>query len=188
MLSQIFPIMYFYSQLDAGVSCLPGAGRSVGTRGSHGSCPRRVSAWGRRDARPACAFQLVFVLFSLCITGYYHSFATAICPTRQPVFSITLSRLSPAPPVTQRGQDCQAPCRHGGRTGTCLQCRPRSRRAGDLHQPEEGPALPTHAPAPRHRSSVALREGGKGTGLGQGAMAEPEHTASRAAAALPPHR
>lgn len=108
------------------------AGGLVGTRGSHGSCPRRVSAWGRRDARPACALQLVFVLFSLCITGYYHSFATAICPTRQPVFSITLSSLSPAPPVTQRGQDCQAPRRHGGRTGTCLQCRPRSRRAGAL--------------------------------------------------------
>lgn len=107
--------MYFYSHLDAGDSCLPGVWQLVGTWGSHRCCSCRVSAQGCRDTHPPCTLPVMFVLFSLCITSYYHSFATSnLSYTSACVLHHTVKPcLSPAPLITKLGQNCQVWWRQG---------------------------------------------------------------------------
>lgn len=107
------------------------------------------SAQGCRGTRPACTFQGVFALFSLYITSYYHSFATAICPTHQRVFFVSLSSLVSAQHLRQLRWDraVGSDGGRGSRTSTHLQ-----RWSSQQLWP---PVLLLHG----LRSSVATREG-----------------------------
>ena len=138
-----------------------------GPRAATGAAPTLSQARGCRGTRPACAFQVVFALFSLCITSYYHSFATAICPIHQHMFFITLSSLASAQHLRLPSWDTTVRCDEGrGRqTGAHLQCRP-----GGFHHTRAA-----HSSAqPRSGSSglcclVATKEGrGKGPGSDNG--------------------
>lgn len=111
-----------------------------GTQDGHGNSTHRVSAHGCTDTHPAGNFQVVFVLFSLCITSYYHSFAPAICLTHQHVFFITLSSFASAQCLRLLSWDKAVRCDEGRdrQTDTHPQC-----RAG-ASTPAEQTALPTH--------------------------------------------
>lgn len=116
----------------------------TGSRHPRGLGTHGVSARGCRDNHPASTFQVVFVLFSLCITSYYHRFAPAICLTHQHVFSITLSSFASAQCLRLLSWDKAVRCDEGRhrqtdrQTDTHLQC-----WAG-ASTPAEQTALPTH--------------------------------------------
>lgn len=157
--------MYFYSRLDAGVSCL------LGTRGSHRSSTHRVSAHGCRGTWPAYPFQAMVVWFSLHVTSHHHSFALAIRPTHQPVSSITLPSLASAQHLRLRSWDKTVSCDKGGGTATHL-----SAALGGFH-PNRGANSSAQPPSCSLglRFLVAMREGG---GRGPGSDNGPQQSRS----------
>lgn len=141
MFLQIFPITYFYSPLVLEFpTCGWGHPGQPWEQHPQGLSTHRVWAHGCRATHPAGNFQVLFVLFSLCITSYYHSFAPAICLTHQHVFFITLSSSASAQCLWLLSWDKADRCDEGRdrQTDTHLQC-----RAG-ASTPAEQTALPTH--------------------------------------------
>jgi len=124
--------LHLFLQPSGCRSCWCAGGQAVGgdsgqPREQH---PQGLSP-GLQGTGLACTFQVLVGFFSLCSPGCYHSFATAVCPTRQHVFFITLPSLAPAQCLPSPRWD-EAAGRDdggGGRTDTCSHAMPAEQTA-----------------------------------------------------------